>query len=283
MEQKESLMQRVEQASTDAFLAVPEKSEGKPDQYRGASLLVISPEEQAKLLSPTKAEDFEIHPQGFIYLPQVFVREKLNQTFGIGQWALLQIGVKVIDKTMCYDGMLFIRGCYVARAVGEADYLESNSMSSWASTNESAKSDCLTRCCKDLGIAREAWQPQFTELWKKQFAKPVYRTGIRKGGGGYHWRRKNAPPFDDESIFTELYNKASMLKNDVKLVSWWEECKTNYDEFSTKERTLLHSKYTELQTQFGVKINGESIRPSNIPAEGKAETGLFTDDGATKG
>ena len=111
----------------------------------------------------------------------------------------------------------------------------------------------------------------------------MYRTGIRNVKGGYNWRRKNAIPFDDESIFTELYNRSSLLKNDVKLASWWEECKANYDEFSTKERTLLHNKYTELQTQFGVKINGESIRSSNAPAEEKAGTGLFTDDGATKG
>ncbi|MBK7380614.1 MAG: hypothetical protein IPJ03_16785 [Ignavibacteriales bacterium] len=49
-------------------------------------------------------------------------------------------------------------------------------MQSWASVEESAKSDCLGRCCKDLGIFKELWQPNFVKGVAKEIcSKGVYR------------------------------------------------------------------------------------------------------------
>ena len=173
-------------------------------EYTNASMLKITGDEQALLQAAVNSNEVEIRPDGLIYLPQVFVRNKLNQVFGIGQWALLQHSTTKdpeINK-LYFDGSLYIRGCFAARAVGEAEYHADNVMQSWASVYESAKSDCLVRCCKDLGIAKELWMPAFGRDWQKQFAVKVWREKVsnRKGGQGvFQWRRKDVDPFYDEA------------------------------------------------------------------------------------
>jgi hypothetical protein len=171
--------------------------------YTNASMLKISDEEQKLLQSSVDPNEVEIRPDGLLYLPQVFVRDKLNRVFGIGQWALLQHATpKDPDKDKLYfDGSLYVRGCFAARAVGEAEYHAENPLQSWASVYESAKSDCLVRCCKDLGIAKELWMPAFGRDWQKKFAVKVWRekTNNKTGGKGvFQWRRKDVDPFYDE-------------------------------------------------------------------------------------
>lgn len=172
--------------------------------YTNASMLKISDDEQKKLQEAVDDANVEIRPDGLIYLPQVFVRDKLNQVFGIGQWALIQHSTpKDPDSDKLYfDGSLYVRGCFAARAVGEGELHSNNPMQSWASVYESAKSDCLVRCCKDLGIAKELWMPAFGRDWQKKYAVRVWRekTGKKKDGavGSFQWRRKDVTPFFDE-------------------------------------------------------------------------------------
>lgn len=173
-------------------------------KYTNASLLKITDDEQKKLQIPTNENFVEIRPDGIIYLPQVFVRDILNQVFGIGQWALIQHQIKKDPERdkIYFDGSLLIRGSFVARAMGEAEYHAYNPMQSWASVYESSKSDCLTRCCKDLGIAKELWMPAFGRNWQKKYAVKVWRekTGKTKSGsiGSFQWRRKDVDKFYDE-------------------------------------------------------------------------------------
>jgi hypothetical protein len=170
--------------------------------YTNASMLKLTDEEQAKLQAPVDTNEVEIRPDGLLYLPQVFVRDRLNTSFGIGQWALLQHGVTEIEGVLCFDGSLYVRGAFVARAMGEAKYIVSNTQQSWASVYESAKSDCLVRCCKDLGIAKELWQPAFGRKWQTEHAIKVWRDKTwnpkSKKDGVYQWRRKDVDPFYDE-------------------------------------------------------------------------------------
>lgn len=162
--------------------------------YSGASLLEISQKEKDTLNVPVNNAEVEIRPDGLLYLPQVFVREKLNAAFGPGQWALIQNGITIVGNTLCFDGSLVIRGKFVSRAMGEADYIRSNKNMSWATVYESAKSDAIARACKDLGVAKELWQPQFCRKWEKEYSVKVYRT--KKGE--YAFRRKDVSPFYDE-------------------------------------------------------------------------------------
>ncbi|MBK7380655.1 MAG: hypothetical protein IPJ03_16990 [Ignavibacteriales bacterium] len=167
--------------------------------YQKASQLVISDEEAVKLDEPISEMDIEIRPDGLIYPPQVYWRDKLNQTFGRGQWALVKHkSTKDPDRDkVYYDGSLFVRGCFVARGTGEAEYHTDNKMQSWASVEESAKSDCLGRCCKDLGIFKELWQPNFVRGWLKKYAVKVF-IEMRDKSKKISWRRVDQPPYYNE-------------------------------------------------------------------------------------
>lgn len=167
--------------------------------YNKASELRITDEEAKKLDEPINEMEIEIRPDGLIYPPQVYWRDKLNQTFGRGQWALLKHkSSKDPDRDrVYYDGSLFIRGCFVSRGTGEAEYHDSNKMQSWASVEESAKSDCLGRCCKDLGIFKELWQPNFVRKWIKKYAVKVF-VEMKDKTKKISWRRIDQPPYWNE-------------------------------------------------------------------------------------
>jgi hypothetical protein len=177
-----------------------ENLDQKIEIYKNASLLKITEEEQKMLLASFDEKSIEIRPDGLIYLPQTFWRLRLNQAFGIGQWCLIvKNQTKDPQANKLYvEGVLMVRGSYMSTAVGEAEYHESNQQQSWASVWESAKSDCITRCCKDLGIASELWQPQFIRKW---CADNAIRVFVKKKDGkvGVQWRKKDSPAFYNET------------------------------------------------------------------------------------
>ena len=55
--------------------------------------------------------------------------------------------------------MLYCHGRFVAQAMGEHTYYSRNNLQ-YGKACESAKSNALMRCCKDLGIASSLWDPQ---------------------------------------------------------------------------------------------------------------------------
>jgi hypothetical protein len=182
-------------------MSLPTTYKAEVNIFEGASMLNISKEETDKLLAPFDEHLIEIRPDGIIFLPQVFWRQRLNTTFGVGQWALIVKGNhKDPDPTkdkLYIEGVLIVRGNYVATAVGEAELHSDNKNQSWASVWESAKSDCITRCCKDLGIASELWQPQFAAQWQNKYAVAVW-CKMKDGKSKKLWRKKTAAPFWNE-------------------------------------------------------------------------------------
>lgn len=188
--------------------------------YVSASLLKLTPEEETKLQEKVDIEDVEVRPDGLIYYPQVFVRDVLNKTFGRGQWALIEhktIEDKEHNK-LYFQGSLYIRGCFVAKAVGESNYFplkqggQPNPMFSWASVYESAKSDCLVRCGKDLGVGKELWQPKYSRSFLSERCIKVYR----KDKGEYQWRLKASDPFYDEDKSAKTKDPKPETKSEPK-------------------------------------------------------------------
>jgi hypothetical protein len=168
-------------------------------QYQNASSLVLTPAESEKLLATINEDDVNIRPDGLIYLPHIFVRERLNRSLGVGQWALIENRVVEKDGTYMFDGSLYIRGCFVSRAIGEMQYHENNSKMSIATVYEGAKSDSLVRNCKDLGIGKECWQPRWSQNWVKKFGVKVWRDKQgRNKTGEFQWRHIDSLPFYDE-------------------------------------------------------------------------------------
>lgn len=171
--------------------------------YAGASQLNLTETEMKALCAPFGDEEYEIRPDGFIYIPQSITLKRLNDVIGIGKWALTLINngkdeVATDQFKVFFDGALIIRSCFVSRAVGESSYSRKNQNSSWASAFEAAKSDCRQRCCKDLGIANDAWNPTFMRRWKKEFAIRVFVKGDNNENKVI-WRRRDVEPFWNET------------------------------------------------------------------------------------
>jgi hypothetical protein len=141
------------------------------DTFYGAGDLNLTKEQQDKLSAPINPEDIDILPTGEIYYAHDQYRRRLNEAIGIGQWSLRPIdGWQRMGNTVCREFALMINGKFAATGLGEADYYENNSRSSWATACESAKSIALRRACKEVGIALECWNRRYAEAWKRQYA-----------------------------------------------------------------------------------------------------------------
>jgi len=154
----------------------------------------------AKILTASIPENIiEIRPDdGMIYLPQTEYRRILNNAFGVGGWAIRPLEIKKVDDVVVYSGELWAHGRYIASAMGEQRYIESNKKMSWATAVEGAKSDCITRCCKDIGIAIDLWSPQFSKKWVTEHAVKVWCDPASNSNvkGKWFWRKTNEPPID---------------------------------------------------------------------------------------
>lgn len=166
--------------------------------YETVSKLTVSKEESDKLKLSFDPKLLQIKPDGIVYLPGMFYKFRLIETFGAGSWGILpKIKPFLQDDVMHYWGALFIRGCFVSEAVGEQKYHASNNNMTKASAIEGAKTDCIVRCCKDLGINYECWDPEFLRQW-------ITDNGIRvvikpkSGDRKIVWRKKSQPPFYNE-------------------------------------------------------------------------------------
>lgn len=160
-------------------------------------LAEITDEESKALSTAIDPELVEIRPDGLLYLPGNVYREMLTRIIGAGQWSLRMLDQgrlqRKYDWVFWYQGELWIRGSFVAEAIGEQAYKESNPNSSWVTAREGAKTDCLVRCCKDLGIANELWNPQFTKQWKDKYAMPVKMTDGQQEK--WFWFKKGDKPY----------------------------------------------------------------------------------------
>ena len=116
--------------------------------------------------------DVEIKPDGIIYLPEIKYRRILNRAFGPGGWGLAPRGETIVTaKAVTREYALVALGRLVSVARGEQDYFSPEGIPTAA---EGCKSNALLRCCKDLGVASELWDPRFIRGFMKERAKEVW-------------------------------------------------------------------------------------------------------------
>jgi ribonuclease HI len=168
--------------------------------YAGVATVALTQAQAASLTAPLPDDAHDILPTGEVYVSQVHYRRLLNSVFGPGGWALVprgpfaaQKGAKTETITREY-ALVGPGGRFISEAIGEAEYQPTNDRMSYASACEAAKSNALTRCCKDLGIASECWDKRFCEKWTAENAVKVWRQSSTKP----QWRRKDAQPWYDE-------------------------------------------------------------------------------------
>ncbi|KAK9467333.1 mitochondrial genome maintenance MGM101-domain-containing protein [Lipomyces arxii] len=141
------------------------------------------------LMRDLEVDDIEIKPDGILYLPEIKYRRILNKAFGPGGWGLAPRGETFVSpKLVTREYALLCHGRVVSVARGEQEYFDPNNV---ATATEGCKSNALMRCCKDLGIASELWDPRFIRKFKKeqcveQFVEHVVTKKKRK-----LWRRKD--------------------------------------------------------------------------------------------
>ncbi len=65
----------------------------------------------------------------------------------------------------------FLCDSFVATARGEQEFFKPSGV---PTASEGAKSNALMRCCKDLGISSELWDPRFIRQFRKKHCIEVW-------------------------------------------------------------------------------------------------------------
>lgn len=120
--------------------------------------------------------DIEIRQDGFLYLPEIRYRAILLRAFGPGGWSLIPKGGHSLNNDfVSREYWLLCHGKFVSSSRGFG--LVRNELSDAV---EGAKSNALMRCCKDLGIAKELWNPEYVKKWRETFASSFTTPDGRK-------------------------------------------------------------------------------------------------------
>ncbi|MCJ1232476.1 hypothetical protein MMC14_000429 [Varicellaria rhodocarpa] len=140
--------------------------------FHGLSTEAFPKEAADVLLQTITPDDIEVKPDGIIYLPEIKYRRILNRAFGPGGWGLAPRGETIVTaKSVTREYALVVLGRLVSVARGEQDYFSPEGIPTAA---EGCKSNALMRCCKDLGVASELWDPRFIRKFMSQHARETF-------------------------------------------------------------------------------------------------------------
>ena len=163
------------------------------ESYHGLGNAPFSVEAQNILNSSLPDDDIEITPDGLLYLPEIKYRRILNKAFGAGAWGLAPRSETLV-QTQEFGGLLtreyglVIHGRLVSIARGEQTFFKEQGI---PTATEGCKSNALMRCCKDLGIASELWDPRFIRKFKKSNCENIFVEYIPTKKKKKIWKRKD--------------------------------------------------------------------------------------------
>ena len=104
-----------------------------------------------------------------LYVPWIEYQNVLEAAFGIGGFKIVPRSVpRTEGNQVTYLGALFVRipGTSKFHFIDESKG-ECNGRLGAGNAVEGAKSDCLTKCCKRLGIFKELFDPNWRRAWEK--------------------------------------------------------------------------------------------------------------------
>ncbi|KAF2263754.1 Mgm101p-domain-containing protein [Lojkania enalia] len=162
---------------TDGLSDMPPETDGMAAidwtrSFHGLGGAPFTPEQQEILLAPIDQGDVEVKPDGLLYLPEIKYRRILNRAFGPGGWGLAPRGESIVTgKLITREYGLIVQGRLVSIARGEQQYFDPDGI---PTATEGCKSNALMRCCKDLGIASELWDPRFIRKFVNEMTKEVW-------------------------------------------------------------------------------------------------------------
>ncbi|KAH0492941.1 hypothetical protein TgHK011_007867 [Trichoderma gracile] len=156
--------------------------------FYGISARPVTEKQFKVLMQPLEEKDIEVKPDGVVYLPEIKYRRRLNEAFGPMGWGLIPKGEAVVgDTIVTREYALIVDGRFVSQAQGENSYFSADQL---PSAVEGCKSNALMRCCKDLGIASELWDPHFIRWFKKNHMEEVWVEHVTTKKKRLQWYRK---------------------------------------------------------------------------------------------
>ncbi|GAA6058496.1 hypothetical protein JCM10212_006935 [Sporobolomyces blumeae] len=156
--------------------------------FHGMSAVPFTERQAEILMRPLEAHEIEIKPDGLIYLPEILYRRILNKAFGPGGWGMVPRGEMTVMKGMVTrEWGLIAGGRLVSVARGEQTFFDPSGL---PTATEGCKSNALMRCCKDLGIASELWDPSFIRAYKAQHCVEAWTEHVVSKRKQKRWRKK---------------------------------------------------------------------------------------------
>ncbi|OJJ31113.1 hypothetical protein ASPWEDRAFT_95475, partial [Aspergillus wentii DTO 134E9] len=157
--------------------------------FHGLSAAPFPKEAADILLAETDPEEVEIKPDGILYLPEIKYRRILNKAFGPGAWGLVPRSESIVTpKTVTREYALVCHGRLVSVARGEQDYFSPDGI---PTATEGCRSNALVRCCKDLGIASELWDPRWIRKFRAQYTREAFVEHVVNKRKTKIWVRKD--------------------------------------------------------------------------------------------
>lgn len=148
------------------------------DAISRATSLELTDNQIAALKADFPDEAFRTGAAGkenLIYIEHLHLRNRLDEAFGMGKWALIRIlPFRVEDfKTSKGDPAhriyatcaLIVNKVFVAEATGDGTYYETNDSMNYGDAAEAAITQALRRCAKQFGIGLQAWSKTWCEGW----------------------------------------------------------------------------------------------------------------------
>ncbi|KAI9924948.1 hypothetical protein AWENTII_006581 [Aspergillus wentii] len=169
--------------------STPEEKIDWTRSFHGLSAAPFPKEAADILLAETDPEEVEIKPDGILYLPEIKYRRILNKAFGPGAWGLVPRSESIVTpKTVTREYALVCHGRLVSVARGEQDYFSPDGI---PTATEGCRSNALVRCCKDLGIASELWDPRWIRKFRAQYTREAFVEHVVNKRKTKIWVRKD--------------------------------------------------------------------------------------------
>jgi hypothetical protein len=181
-----------------------------PSTYVGMSEAPVD-EAQATILSrPLEPGDVDVRPDGQVYMSHAKLRQRLNEAFRPGGWAIRRLSSidvavateaqadRATEFVMSAEFALYAGGRFLSAARGEQKYQDNGEMT-YGDAAEGMKSNAISRCCKDLGIALDLWDRGYADAWRNQHCVKVWGED-RKGN---RWRKPQWRKADGLPLYGE--------------------------------------------------------------------------------
>ncbi|CAI4044063.1 hypothetical protein SKDZ_10G3410 [Saccharomyces kudriavzevii ZP591] len=157
--------------------------------WYGLGMKSFEPNVQKELVEPLNPKDIEIKPDGLIYLPEIKYRRILNKAFGAGGWGLVPRSQTIVtSKLVTREYGLICHGQLISVARGEQDYFNESGI---PTATEGCKSNALMRCCKDLSVGSELWDPVFIKKFKVEHCTEKFVEHVTTKRKKKIWLRKD--------------------------------------------------------------------------------------------